>query len=112
MSIAWNFPIFMLNARVEKTISPQILHFMSQPKPWEGSFPPWGRTARAPYLETVRLHPELARYCGTTSLSRWFRYHLQQRYKKTLETVTWARGVKRERILAYEGWLKGQFGPL
>lgn len=102
LSLAWNFPIFMLNAGVEADIAPRIYHFMSKPKPWEGVFPPWTRSEQAPYDAIVRRFPALRPYRGSMTLATRLRYHLQQRYKKVLETVTWSRGVRRQRILSYE----------
>jgi hypothetical protein len=108
MSLAWNFPIFMLNSRVEAAIAPRIYHFMSSPKPWHGVFPPWGRNAQAPYLDIVRTYPELASYHSAMSVPVRLRYHLQQRYKKVYETFAWGLSSKRTRILDYERRLKSQ----
>ena len=60
MSMAWNFPIFLRNAKVEPQIKPRIYHYMGSPKPWHGSFPPWGAAEYEPYLTVVRRYPELA----------------------------------------------------
>ena len=107
MSLAWNFPIFMLNARVAAQISPRVYHFMSNPKPWHGAFPPWNRGATLPYIDAARRYPGLAQYHSRMTIGRQARYHLQQRYKKLLETFTWGRGIKRTRILEYERRLAG-----
>jgi hypothetical protein len=102
MSLAWNFPIFMLNSRVAAQIAPRIYHFMSNPKPWHGVFLPWNRDALAPYVDIVAKYPVLARYRSTMSLGRRVRYHLQQRYKNVLETLAWGLSERRVRIMAYE----------
>ncbi len=102
MSLAWNFPIFMRNSRVETEIKPRIYHFMSNPKPWHGAFPPWGTNALTPYQEVVAKFPYLSRYRTHMSVPRQVKYHLQQRYKKVLETFTWGMSEKRHRILTYE----------
>jgi lipopolysaccharide biosynthesis glycosyltransferase len=107
MSLAWNFPIFMLNSRVEGAIEPRIYHFMSNPKPWHGAFPPWDRAARTPYVEIVAKYPALAPYFTSMPVAKQVRYHLQQRYKKVLETFSWGLSVKRSRILDYERRLNG-----
>ena len=102
LSLAWNFPIYMLNARVEDAIRPRVYHYMSNPKPWQGAFPPWTADACRPYDELVRRHPALVPYRAGMSAATRVRYHLQQRYKRALERVTWGRGPNRARILAYE----------
>ena len=102
LSLAWNFPIFMRNARVEAAIKPCIYHYMSNPKPWHGSFPPWDAKACLPYAEARRRSPPLAQHCQALPPRRRLHYHLLQRYKKALETVTWGLGERRRRILRYE----------
>jgi len=102
MSLAWNFPIFMLNARVEADIKPCIYHFMSSPKPWQGVFQPWGPRACAPYADALRRYPSLSPYNSALPLRRRVRYHLQQGLKKASETVTWGHSERRRRILHYE----------
>jgi hypothetical protein len=102
MSLAWNFPIFMRNARVEASIKPRMYHFMSNPKPWQGSFAPWKKAAYAPYVELMRRYPALAPYNAALPLKRRIRYQLQQRYKQITETYGWGFGERRHRILLYE----------
>jgi lipopolysaccharide biosynthesis glycosyltransferase len=53
LSLAWNFPVFMRHSRVEEMIKPKIEHFMSNPKPWHGVFPPWKSSARETYAGTA-----------------------------------------------------------
>ena len=102
MSLAWNFPIFMRNARVEKQVKPRITHFMSQPKPWDGVFCPWNASATRPYRQLVAEYPALAEYLTPVSGGKRLRYKLQQAAKWVIETVTWGRGPKRAMILDYE----------
>ncbi len=102
MSLAWNFPIFMRNARVEAEVAPRITHYMSKPKPWEGAFPPWNRAAFQTYLDAGRRFPDIARYRPVMAPRTRVRYHAQQRYKKFMETFTWGLSIKRTRILDYE----------
>jgi hypothetical protein len=102
MSLAWNFPIFMRNAGVEAAIRPSVYHFMSNPKPWQGVFPPWRADANEPYREIVRRYPALAAHSPRMSAGRRLRYHVQQRYKKIGEVVTWGLSHRRRRILRYE----------
>jgi lipopolysaccharide biosynthesis glycosyltransferase len=115
MSLAWNFPIFMLNARVADIIRPAVYHFMSRPKPWQGPFPPWTAAAQAVYTTALRCHPALAAYHRPFPIRQQVRYHMQQRYKRLTETVTWGFNRRRDRILDYErtvefssrGWREG-----
>lgn len=106
MSLAWNFPAYMNNARVASQIPPRIVHYMSQPKPWDGAFPPWNAEAWTAYHTAASLFPKTARYWRGIGRASRARYHLQQRYKRVLETFTWGFSVKRRRILAYERSLK------
>ncbi|MDD2877714.1 MAG: glycosyltransferase [Acidiphilium sp.] len=105
MSLAWNFPIFMRNSRVETIIKPRIYHFMGSPKPWHGVFLPWGASVYQPYVEAVKKYPDLAAYLSVMPLQKKLRYMLQQHYKQGLETVTWGFSERRNRILNYENSL-------
>lgn len=107
MSLCWNFPIFMLNAGVSGHIAPRISHFMGSPKPWHGSFLPWDASAYQPYLDIISKYPELAPYLPLMSPAKKLRYVFQQHYKRGLETLTWARNDRRDRILDYEKSLSG-----
>jgi len=102
ISLGWNFPIFMRNARVESQIRPAIYHFMSNPKPWQGNFMPWGEPAARPYYDIIRTYPSLHRHLRCMTAGRRTRYYLQQRYKQVLEMLSWGYGTRRRRILNYE----------
>lgn len=103
MSLAWNFPVFLRNSRVESTIKPKITHFMSSPKPWHGCFPPWTRESCRPYSDAVRNYPTLAPFSSMHMPSgKRAIYHLQQRGKKLSELLTWGLSERRSRILSYE----------
>lgn len=101
MSFAWNFPIFFRNIGLDTIISPCIYHFMSSPKPWDVTVPPWDITASLPYDEIMMTFPELAPYRTQISMGRRLRYELQQRYKRWQERREWS-GERLQRILAYE----------
>ncbi len=105
MSLAWNFPIFMRNARVESDINPRIYHFMSRPKPWDGVFAPWKSESSTPYKEAIRKYPSLQRYQSKLSPARRLRYYLQQNYKRVVELFGWGFSERRARVLQYEGKL-------
>jgi lipopolysaccharide biosynthesis glycosyltransferase len=102
MSLAWNFPIFMRNARVEAQIRPCIYHFMSRPKPWQGAFAPWDARVFMSYVEVMRKYPALAAYNPAMPARLRARYTLQQLYKQATETWLWGFSARRGRILRYE----------
>jgi lipopolysaccharide biosynthesis glycosyltransferase len=102
MSLAWNFPIFMANARVKNQIKPRIYHFMGSPKPWHGAFLPWNESVHQPYLDIVQKYPDLEPYLPLMPSPKIARYFFQQQYKRILETVTWGLSDRRARILQYE----------
>jgi len=107
MSLAWNFPIFMLNAGVRERIVPRISHFMGSPKPWHGSFLPWDASAHQPYVDIVTKYPELAPHLPVMAPARKVRYVFQQHFKRGQETFAWAWNKRRDRILAYEESVNG-----
>jgi lipopolysaccharide biosynthesis glycosyltransferase len=102
MSLAWNFPIFMRHSRVEAAIKPKIEHFMSSPKPWHGVFPPWSNAAHEPYRSALEQYPFLKDFVRRMPASQRTIYHVQQRGKQMLETLTWGFSRRRLRILEYE----------
>ena len=102
LSLAWNFPIYMRNARVEHAIRPRVVHYMSKPKPWDGAFPPWTSAIHRIYLDIATQFPEIAAWHCPMPVRRRLRYHAQQRYKRVVESFTWGLSKKRARILDYE----------
>jgi lipopolysaccharide biosynthesis glycosyltransferase len=100
LSLAWNFPVFLLNAGIDRMVAPAILHFMARPKPWDGAFPPWSEKHAAPYREAVRQYPALA--TPKMGAGRRLRYAMQQRVKRALEAWAWGRGTLRTAVLAAE----------
>ena len=102
MSIRYNFPIFLRNCRIEDSVRPAIYHFMSAPKPWNGNFPPWNRSATLPYQEISQRYPKLSRYQLPFSPLRRVRYILQQRTKQLDESVSWGLSWRRGEVLRYE----------
>jgi lipopolysaccharide biosynthesis glycosyltransferase len=91
MSFKWNFPVFLLNSGISDVIEPRVFHFMSNPRPWQGSFEPWGKKWHQNYLNVLGEFPQLAPYSLSLSGPRYLKYFLQQHYKKQIETVTWRR---------------------
>jgi lipopolysaccharide biosynthesis glycosyltransferase len=102
MSLAWNFPIFLCNARVEAQIRPSVYHFMSNPKPWQGAFAPWNADVFMSYVAIARQYPSLAAFNPSLPARTRARYTLQQLAKKAIETARWGFGDRRSRILGYE----------
>jgi lipopolysaccharide biosynthesis glycosyltransferase len=102
LSLAWNFPVFMRHSRVEEMIKPKIEHFMSNPKPWHGVFPPWKSSAHQPYRRALERYPFLVEFARRMPARQRTAYHLQQRGKQMLETLTWGFSSRRSRILEYE----------
>ena len=102
LSLRWNFPTFLRNARVEGLIKPRVLHFMSSPKPWHLVCPPWNKALSRPYREAINQHPELAGFRNPMPPLRQLRYQMQQRYKQLSETITWGYGANHGRLVAYE----------
>ena len=107
MSLSRNFPVFLYNARLEKAIQPNIVHYMSQPKPWEGVFRPWRTEVYEPYPALVAAYPEIAGLWKKGSSLRTVRYFAQQHYKRFCETRSWGRGALHAHILNYEATCRG-----
>ena len=102
LPLAWNYPVFLGNARVASQIQPRITHFMSSPKPWHGAFSPWSRSACQPYLDTLQKYPLLQPFHFPMNFRKRLVCTLQQQVKRFQETVTWGFSPRRERVLAYE----------
>ncbi len=106
ISLTWNFPIFLRNARLQSTIEPRIVHYMGSPKPWHGAFQPWGPVAYRVYLEAVARYPELAPFLTRMPWRRRLRYRVQQYYKRLHENSVWGHGPRHREILNYEKSLR------
>jgi lipopolysaccharide biosynthesis glycosyltransferase len=102
VSLAWNFPGFLLGSRLESAVTPRIIHFMSDPRPWDGPLPPWGAKHHKPYLDLTRQYPATAPYRTRLTGSRRVKYELQQRYKGVTEGRLWQRGPATDAVVALE----------
>ena len=102
LSLAWNFPIFLRNCGVESEIDPGVYHFMSNPKPWHGSFPPWNAAFSRPYVELLQQHPRLRPFCPRLSPVKGLLYQLKQRQKRVTEGRAWSDGTRRARMRQYQ----------
>ncbi len=85
ISMRWNFPGFLLDTQFVDLVPPRILHFMSDPRPWHGPFPPWGARYFKPYVDLVRDHPEVRPYWPRVGAAQRAKYALQQVYKRYKE---------------------------
>ena len=90
MSYRWNFPTFLMSYGYVDVIRPNLYHFMSNPRPWQGSFRPWGEVWTEPYRTLIDCYPDLKLYRPNLSRAKYVRYYLQQNYKSMLESPFWS----------------------
>lgn len=102
ISFRWNFPSFFMNLDVQSSINPRIYHFMSNPRPWDGTFPPWSSAWHEPYVALMASHPGLARSMQRMGQLRKLRYAVQQRVKRVMESREWGTPAVRQRIADME----------
>ena len=101
ISFKWNFPVFFLNFDYGP-IQPRIYHFMSNPRPWQGNFLPWGPAAHKAYAALVDDHPELGPLLQPLRRPAAARYWAQQLYKRMIEPLTWNTALAKARVNAFE----------
>jgi lipopolysaccharide biosynthesis glycosyltransferase len=106
MSICWNFPIFLRNSDVDALIEPRIIHYMGRPKPWQGSFLPWGKAGYQPYLDALVEFPDLLPFVEKLPVFRKLKYFGQQHYKRIAERIVWRGGGRSRAMVAYESALR------
>jgi lipopolysaccharide biosynthesis glycosyltransferase len=102
MSFKWNFPVFFMNCGYDQLIAPRLFHYMSNPRPWQGAFLPWGSQAHRAYYDLVQQHPELACYLQPHRGLKAVKYRAQQRYKRLVERHTWTDPQVRARVERFE----------
>ena len=102
MSYRWNFPSFFLSCGLQELITPKIYHFMSNPRPWNGPFRPWGRACYDPYLALAKDYPQLQPFLKPIGRFKAMKYSLQQRLKLNFESPAWRAPRIRERIMRFE----------
>lgn len=93
ISMRWNYPAFFSNFACTHALRPHVRHFMSNPRPWQGTFPPWNAVDHRAYLDFVRAHPAMTRFQQPVSAAWRLRYRIQQRYKRLVEPVFWNRAL-------------------
>lgn len=89
VSMSWNFPGFLLDTQLVELAPPRILHFMSDPRPWNAPLRPWGRTFYDPYRQFAQDNPEIAGFWNRIAGQRKCKYVLQQQYKNWTERRLW-----------------------
>ena len=102
MSFRWNFPVFFLNFDYGALIEPHLHHFMSNPRPWQGAFRPWGRAPHLVYRHLVDEHPELRPLLRPFPRRAAARYRAQQLYKRLTEPAAWNAPFAKARIREFE----------
>ena len=108
VELEWNYPAFLLGVDWKARDDARVVHFMSNPRPWHGSYLPWRREGYRPYADLVRRHPELSPYWGRPALPRALRNHAQQVYKACSEGRHWRSARFRAALEAvYPGRLDG-----
>lgn len=88
-SIRWNFPGFILGYGLEDIARPSIVHFMSNPRPWQGSYAPWGRSWHQPYADVAKKFPEIRQYCDALVFQKKAAYKIKQIAKSYVERKVW-----------------------
>jgi lipopolysaccharide biosynthesis glycosyltransferase len=99
-SFKWNFPAFFIGSGIEDVVEPNILHFMSRPRPWDGPFLPWGKAAYQPYERFVEDFPQFKHLFVPSRNIKKLRYVFQQLYKVTTEP--WRSNFIRKRVSNFE----------
>ncbi len=102
ISIKWNYPVFFDNVGLSISTPAVVRHYMSKPRPWDGSFSPWKQSGLAPYLKIINLHPELRSFHRPFRGAKWLRYVLQQNYKRYSDRSTWHTKQMEVAVASYE----------
>lgn len=80
LSSRWNFPRQFMHLRRRLDYRPEIIHFMSNPKPWHGAILPWGRAEYRVYRDLIGQYPELSGDIPTLSFLRLNAYRVKSAY--------------------------------
>ena len=89
ISLKWNYPGFLLGLKSLDVIDKSIVHFMSNPRPWDGPFEPWGPRWNNPYVDLSTTLPSLVSVDTGYNRFRYFRYLAQTTLKRKIERRTW-----------------------
>jgi lipopolysaccharide biosynthesis glycosyltransferase len=88
-SLSWNFPGFIIGYGFEKHFPPKIVHFMSDPRPWQGAYAPWGRKWAVNYDDLQQQYPSLKEIQSPLSLPKRMAYKTKQIVKSVRERHIW-----------------------
>jgi lipopolysaccharide biosynthesis glycosyltransferase len=88
-SIRWNFPGFIIGYGFESKFPPNIVHFMSDPRPWQGIYAPWGEKWVEPYNDITKQYPSLKSLRSRHDFLHGVAYTAKQIVKSTTERRTW-----------------------
>jgi lipopolysaccharide biosynthesis glycosyltransferase len=102
ISIKWNFPAFFSNLPIVEMPNPLIMHFMSNPRPWHGSFLPWGESYYLNYRRLYEVFPGLDSLTKTLSPGRKLWYKIRSVDKYLFERRIWKSLIVRERLQSYQ----------
>ena len=97
ISFKWNFPVFFLNFDYGP-IKPHLYHFMSNPRPWQGAFRPWGPKGHDVYTTLIDENPDLKPLLQPLRRLAAGRYWVQQLYKRMIEPMTWNTALAKARV--------------
>jgi len=81
VSNRWNFPKQFLHLVNMSSLS--IVHYMAHPKPWHGTFFPWGDAESRVYRDLRKSHPLYDKLYHGITLDRLLLY----KYRSILETI-------------------------
>jgi lipopolysaccharide biosynthesis glycosyltransferase len=88
-SISWNFPGFIMGYGFESQFPPKIVHFMSDPRPWQGIYAPWGKKWAEPYNDVTKLYQSLETLRSRHNIFQRAAYSAKQILKTAKERRTW-----------------------
>ena len=103
LSLKWNFPPFYRYYGLLQSIDPRIVHYMSQPKPWNGTFQPWDEAAHQPYLDFIDRYPNIRADLRIFSDRERLKYTVWQNAKRLEESLhPRRRALVRSEVAVYE----------
>lgn len=80
LSSRWNFPRQFMHLRKRLDYRPEIIHFMSNPKPWHGAILPWGILEYQVYRDLIQRYPILISDIPKLSSIRLNAYRVKSAY--------------------------------
>lgn len=89
VSMEWNFPGFLLDSNISRLVDFRIIHFMSDPRPWNATLWPWGSTYHQPYVDLVERYPDVRPFWDRATGTQLVRFRAQQAWKRLNERPRW-----------------------